>query len=795
MSNPTSKESKMKIGELLVEEGYLTKEQLEQALAKQKELPAYKPLGAICVDLGFISRIDLTRILKKYKKRIYLGELFVNLGLITLDQLTEALERQKKSGKKLGAILIEMGLINEEDLVNCLSIQLGIPKIYPDIHLIDQSLVREVSQAYLRRNRILPAFRQDKVVTVITDDPLAENILADLKSIFRCEIELAIASTSQILKALDQILLTNVQLGKDEEKAKSSKDLVIGNQDLTRSDKDSIVNILNYIISSAVGEGASDIHIEPQENSLRIRYRIDGVLQHKTDLPRYLSSPLTSRIKAVCGLDITEKRRHQDGRIEARVMDKEVDLRVSTYASANGENVVIRILQRQNNLIELQQLGFSPTNLVKFQTVLDYPSGIILVTGPTGSGKTTTLYAAINYLNNLQKVIITVEDPVEYTIPGIVQGQLDPKLDLSYSDFIQSMMRQDPDVLMIGEIRNREAAEATIQAALTGHKVLSTFHTDDTTGALLRLMDMGIDTFLISSTLVSVIAQRLVRIICNKCKEPYTPEKPLLNSFIRDTEGINNFTFYRGKGCPECNHTGFKGRTAIHELLMLNDDIRNAILARNTSTKIRKIAWKKAQLITMREDGFYKATKGITTLEEILRVVFHEELDELGGRTAEEIVALCESQELPLKSEPNVSMPPKRDDEMLTAPGVIPKKGYEGSLNSSIVEGEIYRTRFECATVATEQEALRDLFRRYQELKAYFQEPLDDELVTDFINCLLEASKNLYENQGAEFVEFSLQVRGGQPRIFMEAIIPDYPKTPILRPWIRPGRHILNYLP
>ena len=795
MSNPGMNESQMKIGELLVKEGHLTREQLEHALTKQKEQTVYKPLGAVCIDAGFLSRIDLTRILKKYKKNIYLGELFINLGLVTPYQITEALERQKESGKKLGVILMEMGLIKEEDLVNCLSLQLGIPKISPDVNLIDRSLVKEVSETYLRRNNVLPAFKQDKIVTVITADPLSKDILTDLKNLFRCDIELAIASSSQISKVLDQLFLTNVQLGRDDSEEKNRKNLIIGDQDFTQSDNDNIINILNYIISSAANENASDIHIEPQDNTLRIRFRIDGVLLHKTDLPLYLSKSLISRIKVLCRLDIAEKRRHQDGRIEARIMDKEIDLRVSTYVSAYGENVVIRVLHRKSHLIELQQLGFSPTNLAKFKKVLGYPSGVILATGPTGSGKTTTLYAAINYLNNMQKMIITVEDPVEYTIPGIVQGHKDPKLDLTYADFIRSMMRQDPDVLMIGEIRDREAAEATIQAALTGHKVLSTFHTDDTTGALLRLMDMGIDTFLISSTVVSVVSQRLVRVVCTNCKEPYTPGKDVLASFLSGTDfNIDSFTFYEGKGCPECNYTGFKGRTAIHELLFLNDNIRDAILMRKTSSQIRQIAQQEANLISMREDGFYKATRGITTLEEIIRMVFHQESDEFKARPAKEIVALCEGKELPGRKAPPLPPPIKRERDTLTASGVT-QNGWENSTAASVSEGEIYRARFECATIATEQEGIRNLFRTYQELKTRLHAPLDEELVTDFINFVIDASNNLHENHETEFVEFSIQVRGGQPTIFIETIIPSYPQPGNLRPWKKAGRHILNYLP
>jgi type IV pilus assembly protein PilB len=409
------------------------------------------------------------------------------------------------------------------------------------------------------------------------------------------------------------------------------------------ADHDNVIRVLNYLLTTAVSAGASDIHIEPLENRLRVRYRIDGILQHKTDLPLDLAPPLSSRIKVLCGLDIAERRRHQDGRIEIRVRGEEVDLRVSTYVSAYGETVVIRILHRHTSLVDLDQLGFSPAHRAGFQRILDYPSGIILITGPTGSGKTTTMYASLHYLNRLDRKIITVEDPIEYQIDGITQGRLDPKLGLTYSDFIKAMMRQDPDVLMIGEVRDKTSAEAVIQAALTGHKVFSTFHTEDTIGALLRLMDMDIETFLISSTVVCVVSQRLVRLLCVHCRKLYYPDSDLLRAFHIDPGSAAKYPFYQGRGCKHCQGSGYKGRTGIHEILVLNDPIRDAILARRPSSQIRLLARDRAHLISLREDGFYKAVQGLTALDEVLRVVFHQESDDLPLRNADHILSLCAS--------------------------------------------------------------------------------------------------------------------------------------------------------
>jgi len=324
-------------------------------------------------------------------------------------------------------------------------------------------------------------------------------------------------------------------------------------------------------------------------------------------------------------------------------MGKEYDLRISTYAAIWGENLVIRVQSRQSKFVDINKIGFSPSNLEKYLNMLRHPSGIILVTGPTGSGKSTTLYASLNFLNDMDRVIVTIEDPVEYTIEGVVQANVVPKLGMNYVKSLRAMMRQDPDVLMIGEIRDPEAAEAVIQASLTGHKVLSTFHTEDATGALLRLMDMGIETFLISSTLVSVVAQRLIRLLCDRCKEEYKPgikSLSFFNSLKKDS--LNRYQFFQPKGCVHCNHSGFREMTAIHEVLLVNDAIRDAILKRSTSSDIKKIARKHAGLITMTEDGFYKALKGLTTLEEVIRVVYRDDSDGLQPISIDELIRACE---------------------------------------------------------------------------------------------------------------------------------------------------------
>ena len=659
---------KVKIGAILVSEGYLTQSQLNKVLSHQKKARHYLPIGQICVELGLLSETQLSFILKTHRYGLYLGELLVNMGLLPPDQLDRALKEHRSRGKKLGNTLVEMGLLSEDQLVEALSIKLGIPKIIPDINLIHRDLAQQVSEAFLRKAEAVPAFRQGETLTVIMADPLAESTIDDLKALFRVEIQPAIATRTGIHELLDKLFQKVEFTTASPQSDDPPKDLIIGNVDNV-NDRTGVVHIVDYLISSAVAAGASDIHIEPLSGRLRIRYRIDGMLLHKTDLPTGLTRTIVSRIKALCGLDIAEKRRHQDGRLEARILGKDIDLRISVYASIHGETVVIRILHRATTLIHLDKLGFSPSTFSKFKKILKYPSGLILVTGPTGSGKTTTLYASLNYLNKYDQKIITVEDPVEYTIDGVIQGKLEKKLDLTYEDFLKAMMRQDPDIIMVGEIRDRIAAEATIQAALSGHKVFTTFLTDYTTGALLRLMDMGVETFLISSTVVSVVSQRLTRTLCPHCKEPGAPHKASFEPFGIKEKDLSKFSFHKAVGCVHCNHTGYKGRTAIQELLLVNDTIRDAILSHKTSTEIRNVARHECKMVSMREDGFYKATKGITTLEEVLRITYHNEADAENPRTADEIVALLEGPdketELGLSANPGKLRPPKQSGQAM----------------------------------------------------------------------------------------------------------------------------------
>lgn len=760
--------TKAKIGELLVDEGMITSAQLDEALAAQKKQPVYMPLGEICIDLKFITRDQLKTLLAKHQKRIPLGELLTNLALVTQEQVQECLKEQKKDPKrKLGNLLIEKGYLNENALISALNMQLGVPKMAPHVSLIDRSLLKEINEAFLRKTNAIPAFKRGNQLTVIMADPLDEATIRDLAKFFKCEILPAIASGNDIQNTINQCLRPEFRAGI----AESSKDLIINTTnkeaavDSTRDP--AAVDIVNYIIPDAVRDGASDIHIEAQESGVRVRYRIDGVLHHKTDLPAFLAPSLTSRIKVLSGLDIAEKRRHQDGRIEAQVLNRNIDLRVSTYVSVYGESIVIRILDRGTKLADLNSLGLNPANQAKYEELLSFPTGVMLATGPTGSGKSTTMYASLNYLNNIFRKIITVEDPVELTIEGIVQGQFEPKMNLSYSDFIKSMMRQDPDVLMVGEIRDQIAAEAVIQAALTGHKVLSTLHTDDSTGALIRLVEMGIDPYLVTSTVLGVMSQRLLRVLCQNCRQPYTPPREIFRTFHIDPQGIDGLNFYQAKGCAVCNGTGFKGRTGIHELLILNDAIREGAMTHKTSTQLRAIARQQANMISMREDGFYKAAKGITTLEEIIRVCFHNESDELDARSAESVIGLCECRNAePIKT--SIPAPPR---------AAMQRPVFDARHGGAPLEGETYRVRFDVNTIESETERIADFFREYQRIKEMIGDPVGPALMGDFVDFVVDTARRLKTTEGAEFAEFSLYVRDKRDRLFVETVVSHTPRT------------------
>jgi len=637
-----------KLGELLIREGYLTMDAINKVLAVQKQQKEsvtgiYKPFGQICIDLGLISRDELQRFLKKYDKRIYLGELLINMNLITAKHVDLILSQQKSSDKRFGELLIEQKIITESQLTDALSLQLDVPRIIPSLELMDRSLMDGMSEQFVRSNQFLPMHQEGDQLTIVMSDPANQELLQELENQLQCRIAPAIAPASEIRRTIEEFYQGNLGVEQKMDPALNQVTLEGAPVPTTQSE-DSSASIANFLIKNALTDRATDIHIEPQEKYIRIRYRIDGVLHHKTDLPSKLGPALIERLKEVSKLN-PELKGIQEGKVIGDIMGRKVEFRISTYPSLWGENMVVQLSEKQamqqELLLNLDRVGFSPLHLIRYQKILAQPGGIIIVTGPANTGKTTTLYSSINYLNQQNRSIITAENPVERPVPGTIQGAYNSQLGISYAEMILSMLNQDPDILVVGEIQDKETMEAVVEAALTGAKVLTTYPAFDATGALLRLMNLGLESYLIASSNITVLSQRLVRRLCDSCKTTHTPSKESFNMLgLVDVEPTS-YDFYRPIGCPACQNRGFMGQTSIHELLQINEAIREAVLDRKQAATIRGIARTEAKLVSMAEDGLYKAIEGVTSVEEIQRVAFVNEYDSQTPWEAEEIYAIC----------------------------------------------------------------------------------------------------------------------------------------------------------
>lgn len=555
---------------------------------------------------------DLDSLRQEREKRgKKLGEILIEQGIITPQQLRIALEEQKRTKEKLGQVLERLGLVTREELVRALGDQAGIPYVdLAKVH-VDPQVLDLVPEEVARALKVLPIGLKDSILLVVMSDPHDIRVIDQLRRLTGLGIEPMVAEEERILRAIDAYYKTAVA---DEERLEE----VIKEALLEKESKETtppIVRIVNSILVRALREGATDIHIEPQEKVIRVRYRIDGILHLGLTLPLKIYSPVLTRIKVMADLDITETRIPQDGGFRFDFGVKTVDLRVSTYPTVFGESVVIRVLEKSSILIGLDQLGFSEENLRTIRSLTDKPYGIFVVTGPTGSGKTTTLYALLLEMDALHKSIMTVEDPVEYRIPFIKQSQVNERAGFTFARALRAILRHDPDVILVGEMRDQETAEMAFRAAMTGHLVLTTLHANTAPAAIPRLLNMGIDPNIVATSLLAVQAQRLVRRICDGCRVPYRPsEEELLRFGVPHLAGK---TLYRGEGCEKCKGTGYKGRTGIHEILVITPEV-GALIARGaTAQEIQKAAGLK----TMREDGIEKALKGITTLEEVVRVV------------------------------------------------------------------------------------------------------------------------------------------------------------------------------
>jgi type II secretion system protein E len=560
-----------------------------------------------------------------------LGQLLLEGGLITPDILREALARQKSAPAPLGEILVAMGAVSREDVLRALAQQLGLPYLTRDELPSSVPVLKNLSAKYLRQYRVCPLGMEGSTLTVATADPANPLLQDDLRQALGLQIRLAVAPEDAILEAIERSYgagaatpLQRIVEGIRDEGAGGEDEQDI-NQLRDMAFEAPVVRLVNLLIEGAVGAGASDIHIEPFEDTLRVRYRIDGILFDQEAPPRRLQAAVTSRIKIMAELNIAERRLPQDGRIRVSIGGRRVDIRVSTIPTVYGESIVMRLLDRSSIFLPLEKLGFSPDTRRAFERLIERPHGMILVTGPTGSGKTTTLYAALDKINSPGKKIITIEDPVEYQLKGVNQIAVKPKIGLSFANGLRHIVRQDPDVIMVGEIRDLETAEIAIQAALTGHLVFSTLHTNDAPGAITRLQDMGAESYLISSVLHGVLAQRLVRRVCPACRRAYVPETADLMALAIAEAVLHQEPLLKGAGCEQCRGTGYRGRTGIYELFLINEEIRSLIVRKATAGEIRRRATDDFGMVPLRHDGWAKAKLGITTVEEILRVAQEEE--------------------------------------------------------------------------------------------------------------------------------------------------------------------------
>lgn len=573
------------------------------------------------------------------EERKSLGEYLVGRGLITADQLKKALQEQRQRGERLEQTLVRMGYVKEELILQCLADYFNLPYVDLDTYLIDEKIVKTIPEEMARRHTLIPLFKIGNTLTVAMTNPLNLMALDEIRNKVKTEVEIAISAEKKIKKAIDQhygaamaaLETTFQQFVKNNTPGpslepsdyKKTHDLVMKEPPSGPMEEASATRMLDLIMIQAIRDRASDIHFEPDERVLRVRFRIDGFLYETITLPKQIHPALTSRIKILSEMDIAETRFPQDGNFNVKLENRSFEIRVSTFPTIYGENVVLRVLDQTSPLFRLEELGFSEEMLDQFKKLIRKTNGIILVTGPTGSGKTTTLYALLNMINSKDKNIITIEDPVEYRLALIRQTQINPKAGITFATGLRSILRQDPDIIMIGEIRDLETSEIAMQAALTGHLVLSTLHTNDSPEAISRLMDIGVEPYLISSSVIGVLAQRLVRTICPECKVSYQVDPKTLSEFGGEVAHLKEpLTLYRGRGCKNCKQSGYRGRTGIYELLLVNEEIKKLISEKASTQIIREVAKKTAGLVLLRVDGLRKVLKGITTMEEVDRVAY-----------------------------------------------------------------------------------------------------------------------------------------------------------------------------
>jgi type IV pilus assembly protein PilB len=560
----------------------------------------------------------MTTVKRKSKQ---LGQILIELGYITPEQLDQALEEHRRTPKSLGRVLIDMGMIKEGDLVRALAEQVGLEFVDLAEYPIDPTATTLLPDALARRYRAIPIGERDGKLLVAMSDPANVYALDDIRTITNRDVQPLVATAADVEHAIQKFAGMDGQV---EALASAAADQIEGDEEHLEAalEEAPIVKLVNAIMTQAVGDRASDVHIEPMERNVRIRFRVDGVLHEPMPpAPKNIQGGLISRLKVMADLNIAEKRIPQDGRISMKVGGKALDLRVATLPTVYGEKVVIRILDKSNALLALEELGFLEDAYRRFSVSFKKPYGAILVTGPTGSGKSTTMYSTLNILNEESKNIITVEDPVEYRLNGVNQIQVNPKAGLTFASALRSILRADPDIILIGEVRDKDTATIAIEAALTGHLVLTSLHTNDAPSAITRLTEMDVETFLVASAIDAVVAQRLARKLCERCKQAYEPEHAeLAEAGYPEWLWPEVTQLYRGHGCPACSNTGFRGRIGLYEVMPMTEEIERLTVERASSDAIKQVAMQQG-MMSLRDDGLEKTRMGITSIEEVARVV------------------------------------------------------------------------------------------------------------------------------------------------------------------------------
>jgi len=556
------------------------------------------------------------------RKPKQLGQILIEQGLINDEQLQRALEEHHKTPKSLGRVLIDMGLIKEADLVRALAEQVGLEFVDLSEYQIDPMAPTLLPDTLARRYRAIPIGERDGKLLVAMSDPANVYALDDIRAITNRDVQPVVATAADVEQAIQKYGQLEGQVEQlATEAATAMEGGEEGEQLEAAVEEAPIVKMVNAVMTQAVGDRASDVHIEPTEKDVRVRFRVDGVLHEVGHYPRSIQGGLISRLKVMAEMNIAEKRVPQDGRIGMRVGGKQLDLRVATLPTVHGEKIVIRVLDKSNALLKLEDLGFLESSYRRFQVAFKKPYGAILVTGPTGSGKSTTLYATLNILNDVEKNIITVEDPVEYRLAGANQIQVNPKAGLTFASALRSILRSDPDIVLIGEIRDRETAMIAVEAALTGHLVLSSLHTNDAPSAVTRLIEMDVETFLVASAVDAVVAQRLARKLCERCREAYQPEVVELQEAGYPDDQLGEIKeLFRAVGCPACSNTGYRGRIGLYEVMLMSEEIERLTVERASSDEIMRVAIEQG-METLRDDGLQKARNGLTSIEEVARVV------------------------------------------------------------------------------------------------------------------------------------------------------------------------------